>query len=330
MADGMMSYSWASCAKNGWSEINKGLTMKVRTYEGPDDLYAMLDLLSEGCRANNGTHYVHRGDLQWWLFYTDTPQELWQSCIRLWMDADADRLIGWALLSPEEDAFDVYTVPALRGSSQENEMLRSTVDEMSQLDELNNVWVAEDDEVRIQWFERNGFKVAEDHMVYFTRSLSGPLNGPALPEGFTLRASCGDERDARLRAVTSHVAFKSGMNFETYWHRTLRFMQSPVYVKEHEIFVMAPTGEVAAYCIVWTDELTRVGHFEPVGTHPDYQRRGLGKSLLFEGLRRLKSEGMYAADVCTNHDNAAAVRLYESVGFQKAKRLLTYKKKRTT
>jgi ribosomal protein S18 acetylase RimI-like enzyme len=105
-------------------------------------------------------------------------------------------------------------------------------------------------------------------------------------------------------------------------------MQSPVYVKEHEIFVEAPDGEIAAYCIIWTDEQTKLGHFEPVGTHPDFQRKGLGKCLLFEGLRRLKSEGMTAADVCTNYDNEAAIPLYKSVGFQIDKRLLTYKKKR--
>ena len=301
--------------------------MKLHSYTSLHDLHAMLDLLSEGCEADNGTHYIHRGDLQWWLFYTDTPQELWQSRIRLWMEVD--RLIGWALLSPEDDAFDVYTIPALRGSPQENEMLTSIVDEMSALDELNNLWVAEDDEVRIQWFEEHGFKVADEHSVHFTRSLSGPLPDPQLPEGFSLRTSHGDEADARLRAVTSHAAFKSGMKFEDYWPRTLRFMQSPVYVKEYEIFVIAPNGDVAAYCIIWTDELTKLGHFEPVGTHPDYQRKGLGKSLLFEGLRRLKSEDMNEADVCTNHDNSAAIRLYESVGFQKDKRLLTYKKKRT-
>ncbi len=301
--------------------------MKLRSYAGLQDLHAMLDLLSEGCQANTGTYYIHRGDLQWWLFYTETPPELWQSRIRLWMDSE--RLIGWALLSPEDDTFDVYTVPALRGSLQENEMLSSIVDEMSALDELNNIWIAEDDRERIRWFEENGFKVADDHYVHLTRSLSGPLVGPQLPSGFTLRTSRGDEADARLRAVASHAAFKSGMPFEKYWLRTLRFVQSPVYVKEHEIFVIAPNGDVAAYCIIWTDELTKLGHFEPVGTHPDCQRKGLGKSLLFEGLRRLKSEGMTEADVCTNHDNVAAIRLYESVGFRIDKRLLTYKKKRT-
>jgi len=210
-------------------------------------------------------------------------------------------------------------------------MLTAAMAEMSELDEMGNDWVAHDDEVRIQWFEKNGFKAAKDHhMVYFKRSLSDPLTGPQLPAGFSLRSSRGDEADARLRAVASKAAFGSKMNFEAYWPRTWRLMQAPVYIKEHEIFVIAPGGDVAAYCIIWTDQMAKVGHFEPVGTHPDYQRRGLGKCLLYEGLRRLKSEGMNEADVCTNYDNSAAISLYESVGFQKNKRLLTYKKKRTT
>lgn len=287
----------------------------------------MLDLLSEGCKSNNGTHYVHRGDLQWWLFYSDTPEEVWRSQIRLWMEDE--RLIGWTLLSPAERTFDVYTIPSLRGDPCEAEMLERAVDEMSVLDEIQTVWVAEEDEVRILWLEENGFFLIENHFVYFKRSLAGALNGPLLPDGFSLRSSRGEE-DARLRSVASHAAFGSRKPFEEYWPRALRFMQSPVYVPEHEIFVIAPNGQVAAYCIVWTDERSRIGHFEPVGTHPDFQRKGLGKSLLFEGLRRLKSEGMDEADVCTHHDNVAAIRLYESVGFQQNKRLLTYRKKRTT
>jgi ribosomal protein S18 acetylase RimI-like enzyme len=76
--------------------------------------------------------------------------------------------------------------------------------------------------------------------------------------------------------------------------------------------------------------MNKLGHFEPVGTHPDYQRKGLGKVLLLESLRRLKAEGMTAADVCTYYDNDAAIRLYESVGFRIVKKLMTYTRKRTT
>lgn len=299
--------------------------MKARSYEGMHNLYAMLDLLAEGRKANNGAYYVHRGDLQWWLFYTDVPSETWQSNIRLWMENG--RMIGWALLSPDEHAFDVYASPHVRGNPREQEMLAWAVEQMSALDNIQTLWVAEDDETRLRWLEENGFTLEEKHLLHFKRSLSGSLNGLPLPEGFSQRSSRGEE-DARLRSIASHAAFGSNKPFEEYWPRTLRFMQSPVYVPEHEIFVTSPDGEVAAYCIIWTDELNKLGHFEPVGTHPNFQRMGLGKSLLLEGLRRLKSEGMNEACVCTNQDNLAAIRLYESVGFQFEKRLLTYKKRK--
>jgi ribosomal protein S18 acetylase RimI-like enzyme len=53
--------------------------------------------------------------------------------------------------------------------------------------------------------------------------------------------------------------------------------------------------------------------FEPVGTHPDYRRRGLAKAVLCEGLRRLKVLGATTAYVgCGTGPDVA--RLYESVG----------------
>ena len=88
--------------------------MQARSYEGLHDLHAMLDLLAEGRKVDNGTYYVHVGDLQWWLFYTDLPPQTWQSNIRLWMQDG--RLVGWALLSPDQDAFDVFADPRLRGA----------------------------------------------------------------------------------------------------------------------------------------------------------------------------------------------------------------------
>lgn len=300
--------------------------MDSRPYRSMQDLHAMLDLLSLGCKADNGTHYVHRGDLQWWLFYSDHPPEFWQADIRLWFEGD--RLTGWALFSPGQDVFDVFTHPDLRGDPRETEILAWALNELSGLDDLSTVWVADNDHVRIRWLEGNGFEETGAHFVYFTCSLADAIDDGALPEGYSIRASRGNEEDARLRSAASHAAFGSSKPFEKYWPRTMRFMQSPVYVPEHEIFVMSPEGRVAAFCIVWTDDLNKLGHFEPVGTHPDFQRKGLGKGLLLESLRRLKAEGMTLADVCTNHDNEAAIRLYESAGFRITKKLMTYTRKK--
>src|SRR5919109_907647 len=155
--------------------------MEVRSYEGLQDLYAMLDLLSDGRKADNGTYYIHRGDLQWWLFYTYVPIEKWQSGIRLWTENDL--LIGWALLSLDDADFDVYVAPHLRGSPHEQEMLAWAMEEMSGHDHIQNMWVAEDDTVRRCWMEDNGFALEENQSVNFKRSLSGTLDGAPLPEG---------------------------------------------------------------------------------------------------------------------------------------------------
>jgi len=313
--------------------------MNHRTYNNIQDLHAMLDLLAAGRKANNDTYYVHRGDLQWWLFYNDDVTEEWKSRVRLWMDGE--RLIGWSLLSPFAwHAFDVYAEPSLRGTDLEREMLAWAVEQLAAGETTQTVWVAEEDDFRVGWLTENGFSPREGFMHLLKRSLSelgartsvrpgSGLKSALLEKGFYVRSSRGPA-DASARAMASHAAFGSSMPIEDYTARTLRFMQSPVYVNEHELFIVSPTEEVAAFCCIWTDDLNRMGYFEPVGVHPNYQRRGLGRKMLLEGLTRLQSEGMTEASVCAESANPAAIRLYESVGFQKVKRLLTFRKGKTS
>jgi mycothiol synthase len=300
------------------------MSLTHHTYRGEQDLKAMLDLLAAGRKANNGTYYVHCGDLQWWLFYNEDVEQEWKSRLRLWREGY--RLIGWSLLSPFRwHAFDVYAEPSLRGSDREREMLAWAVGQLSEEEYVQTCWVAEDDEFRVRWLTENGFTAREGFMHLLQRPLTGPLSSPPLPDGFLARPSRGPE-DAMRRSAASHAAFGSYMPMEDYCARTLRFMQSPVYVKEHELFLTTPNDDVAAFCCIWTDPLNKVGYFEPVGVHPDFHRRGLGKALLFEAFRRLQSEGMTEASVCAESDSPAAIGLYESAGFNKVKRLLTFRK----
>ena len=89
---------------------------------------------------------------------------------------------------------------------------------------------------------------------------------------------------------------------------------------------MIEDGPIGAFCIVWIDQVNKVGLFEPVGTHPDFQRKGLGRAVMLEGLRRLQQGGMKQAIVSTYEDNQAAIRLYESTGFRLVTQLGTYEK----
>jgi predicted acetyltransferase len=79
--------------------------------------------------------------------------------------------------------------------------------------------------------------------------------------------------------------------------------------------VRSPDGRGASACTIWFDGVNGVGLFEPVGTHPDFQGKGLGKAVMAEGLRRMKAAGMTRAIVGFDPNNVAALALYTAMGF---------------
>ncbi|MFW5873500.1 MAG: GNAT family N-acetyltransferase [Bacillota bacterium] len=78
--------------------------------------------------------------------------------------------------------------------------------------------------------------------------------------------------------------------------------------------VESEDGSWAASCIIWYDQELKIGMFEPVGTHPDYLRKGLGRAVILEGLRRLKALGSERAYVEAYGDKRYA--FYKSAGFE--------------
>ena len=120
--------------------IDSACSLEHRSYQGFSDLQAMLDLLTAGRQAANGTYYIHRGDLQWWLFYNDDATQAWKSRVRLW--TEGGRLIGWSLLSPFHwHAFDVYAAPSLRGTDCERAMLVWAVIRQPAFSESGRSWL---------------------------------------------------------------------------------------------------------------------------------------------------------------------------------------------
>jgi predicted N-acetyltransferase YhbS len=92
---------------------------------------------------------------------------------------------------------------------------------------------------------------------------------------------------------------------------TYREMQkAPDYRKDLDLYVVAPNGQYASFCVAWYDDLNKMGVFEPVGTHPDYRRMGLGTAVVLEGIRRLAVLGAEMALV------GSAMPFYMAVGFE--------------
>jgi len=229
------------------------------------------------------------------------------------------------------ETFDVYVRPDLRGTGLADQMYTWAVEAITKTardaneENISIQWVAADDKVLDGWLQDHGF-VRCHEAVYMIRELSTPIPAAPLPDGFTVR-SCRGVTEVEARAKAQYGAFDSTAPFDRYVARFTRFMQSPVYGSVRDVVAVNPDGSIGAFCIVWLDPVNQVGLFEPVGTHPNFQRKGLGRAVMLEALRHLKEHGMQQAIVCTGDDNLPAIRLYESVGFQTINKLGQYKKR---
>lgn len=139
------------------------------------------------------------------------------------------------------------------------------------------------------------------------------LEQPRLPAGFRFRTA--DEAGPRA-AVRAHVDAWAPSAYTAEAYEGVR--RTPPYRGDLHVLVEAPDGTMAASTIMWLDEHNRTAEFEPVGTHPDYRRRGLGRAMLLHGMRLARDAGARDMTVaCLGSPGHPAARgLYYSVGFR--------------
>jgi mycothiol synthase len=299
--------------------------IKPSPYSSPNDIEAAKQVLIEGRKASRHSGYIHPGDLDWWLASPWPDYDL-GDIFFVWRDGD--KVVGWSLLSPRYPAFDVYVQPDLRASIHHGEMLDWTEARMLDLlheerpEKLRMMWVWEDDEDLRTMLAYRHYGPSGDDMRYMTLSLAGKekLPAPSLPQGFMVRSMRG-QTDIAARVEAHRGAFSpSRMTEESY--RTV--ISAGQYDARSDMIVTTPDGRVASFALGWLDKENCIGEFEPVGTHPDFQKQGLGKAAILGGLKQMQSLGMTDAIVYVEERNAAAIALYASAGFRTTKRILDY------
>ncbi len=231
--------------------------------------------------------------------------------VRLWGDA------GFLLIYPHWSAFDFEHEPGRTDLAAE--MIDFAERELADLaagDRALGTDVEDCDTGRAAVLEGRGFTRRKPLRAATSRPLDD-VPEPLLPAGFVIRPAAGPE-DAAALADVHAGSFGSSWTAAEY----ARLMASPGYDPERELVVVAPDGRFAAFCIVWFDHRNAEGLFEPVGTHEDFRRLGLGKAILYEGMRRMRTAGLRTAAVIHDTDNDASAGLYAAAGF--APRALIY------
>ena len=92
-----------------------------------------------------------------------------------------------------------------------------------------------------------------------------------------------------------------------------RLRQCSLYDPTLDLAVEDPDGGVAGYALFWFDNTTLVGLLEPMRVEDEYQRRGLARMLLTNGLDRLARKG--ARRLKVGFETTAARNLYVGAGF---------------
>lgn len=261
--------------------------------------------------------FLHIGDIPHRLFNGFRERYPLGDVVRLWFAGDT--LIAFVMIQPVDGTYEALIAPALRGTAYERDIhrwayraTRTWLDRLGKADTPIITDAADCDPHTVAMLTGLGFTPEnQPWLVTYTRLLAVPIPEVALPEGFTIRGAQGDADAEQLAAVHSS-AFDSNWTADLYRDEV---MHKPGYIAENERVVVAPDGRFAAFCLLWLDDVNHSGLFEPVGTHADFQRRGLGKALMADCLHWLHSRGMQIAYVTSERDNPASNALYQKLGF---------------
>lgn len=251
------------------------------------------------------------GDLHWWMYqHTDKLEEV---RIALW--EDAGRLVGWTWLWLPQTLFSYVPAEHRAGPLFEEMLACFEAEAVSAGARQLDVDVLDAHEDELSLLEARGYRlIPGESMEHMTCRLA-EVEATAPAAGFEVRpVRMPEELGARVEAHRAAFA-PSGVTTESYCEVIAR----PPY--RGDLDWVAVGGDVlcAAYALVWLDEENGVAELEPVGTHPDFRRKGLARAVCSSALTAARGLGAETGLVYAV-TGSPAVALYESLGFRSVAR----------
>jgi predicted N-acetyltransferase YhbS len=244
-------------------------------------------------------------DVQWWWRRPRATDEL---ALPVWFDEVGP--VAAAGLTAWEDTWqaDVFAVPSMvnEGDVWAATLEATAIHGSNALEAL----VHEDDAPRADLALESGFAMTDE--LSGTAWMDADHRPPVTQvDGFAIV-------DRVAREVRPHpMIVRNGEQVEQ------RLRQCSLYDPTLDLAVEDVGGRVAGYALFWFDHTTLVGLLEPMRVEDDYQRRGLARMLLTNGLGRLARKG--ARRLKVGFETDAARNLYLGTGFVQTSvdRLLT-------
>jgi mycothiol synthase len=277
--------------------------LTVRSYQGDDDYWAIRAFLREVYLRN------HRRELGWqasrfdyWRWHmveNVRVVEALEKAVFLWETATGRLAATLNADSQNEAVLSIH--PDFQTPELEEEMIEVAERNLGLPGQPFFVFVHDLASSRQAVLRRRGYSEGtglREHQ--WRRDLTPPLPDVLIPAGFGVRpiGEIGSD-DWRSRSWASWRAFHPDEPDEAYegWEWSLNWPRAPLYRRDLDMVAVAPDGQVVAYCVLWYDDVTRTGLFDPVAVMPEYQRRGLARAIMVEAMRRAKNMGATLATV---------------------------------
>jgi GNAT superfamily N-acetyltransferase len=270
------------------------MVVRRELLQGLERLNATTIVLQRARLADPLAGTWEAADVQWWWRRPRATDEL---ALPVWFDevgpVAAAGLTAW----DETWEVDVFAVPS---TVNEQDVLAATLEAAAGHRGGLQVLVHEDDARLTDLAIQSGFSMTDElsgtaWMDADQRPLVAPVDGFALVDRV---ASAGRPHPMIAR---------NGQFVEQ------RLQQCSLYDPTLDLAVEDTDGRVGGYALFWFDRTTLVGLLEPMRVEDQYQRRGLARMLLTNGLDRLARKG--ARRLKVGFQTEAARNLYLGAGF---------------
>jgi mycothiol synthase len=148
---------------------------------------------------------------------------------------------------------------------------------------------------------------------------------------FTIRRLQAGE--AQQLANIQNLSFDGSWGFSSNTAEEIDYRIHLSTCSPEDVFMVWLENDPVGYC--WTRILAGEGtsaglikgEIHMLGVDPEYRSQGIGLNVLLAGLSHLQSKGITLVELTSDIENAAANRLYESIGFKESMILEWFEKK---
>ena len=229
-------------------------------------------------------------------------------------------LVGYAQLASADDAYTghVLVAPTYRRRGVGRALLDAV---LARADRSVQVWAHGDTPAAAALAHAAGL-VPVRSLSVMARALDDELPEPKLPDGVTIRSfRSGIDDDAWL-AVNSR-AFADHPEQGRISHADLAERMAEPWFDPAGFLLAERDGRMVGFH--WTKQHGGgLGEVYVIGVDPDAAGGGLGKALLYAGLRHLRSAGDTDVELYVESDHPTAIGLYRGAGFTERSRDVLY------